>query len=380
MSTPIAKPSSTRSKPSPTGGTGKPTAKTNQPPATAPNRGLLGQVEDAYSKPLSFEGMQGVTVGSPNYQGVTFSDPFNPGYQGVDFQRGTQGVDFSKPGMFGDVRRTDFGGIGDRFALGRPEDYGDERRSIEDATYQRAMRLMQPSYDRQEQRLQTDLANRGLAPTSEAYRDLRGQFDDQRQRDLGDLSLASVLAGAQEHQRLADLTSRNRLQLTAEGGQRYGEDLGIRQQHATEAAQRAQQQLGLRGIEATEAGNIMSAQLGLSGQQRQDAANRAGQQLGLRGAQRAEDSQRFGQQMTLRQQQIAEARLKRSQPANDLASLLAGTVTNPSMPSYTNYAIQSPDYMGLVGSNYASRANAHSAGSGGFLGLAGNALGGLFGG
>ena len=400
------------------------------------NRGLLGQVEDAYAKPLDFSGMQTVTAGTGGgSQGVTFSNPFdsryrkvdfnnpfNPGYQGVDFQRGTQGVDFQRgtqgvdftnPGMFRGVRGTDFEGIGNRFELGRPNDYGAERQSIEQATFDRAMHLLRPELDRQESRVRTDLANRGLPDTSEAHRDLYGQFSDRRGRALTDLSLASVLAGAQEHQRLADLTSRNRAQLMGEGAQRYGEDRGIRQQQALEANQRAGQQLGLRGIEAGEASAIMGAQnqlrgtqaqeaanlmnamlglrgqqqtgdiarmqghLGLSGLQRQDAANRAGQQLGLRQAQRAEDAQRFSQQMALRQQQIAEARLKRAQPTNDLASLLAGTVTNPAMPSYTNYAIQSPDYMGLVGSNYAARANARSSGLGGMFGLAGSVLSGL---
>ena len=86
----------------------------------------------------------------------------------------------------------------------------------------------------------------------------------------------------------------------------------------------------------------------------------------------------FGQALTQRNQELSERRLARSQPVSDLASLLAGTTSLPQFPSYTNYAVQAPDYQGLVGSNYAAAAGANAAQTGGFYGGVGAALGGLF--
>ena len=441
--------------------------------------GLMGQIEDAYARPLDFSGAQRVGIGSPSHgvnaqmgalpaqgnpnvagsQGVDFTrmggnlDTLNmgsvpwtddSGYQAVNFGRGTQGVDFTRSGAFGGVRGTDFNRIGGMYSLSRPGDFGAERSSIERSIFDRGMNLLRPELERQESRMNTDLVNRGLAPTSEAYGDLQQQFSDRRGRTLNDLSLASVMAGAQEHQRLSDLTSRNRAQLAQEGAQRFGEDMGIRQQQANEAAQRASQQLGLRGIEAGEAANIMQGQLGLRGQQQafdqnqvqnylqaqgqqfgQGLSNqqqrlaesqaRAGQQLGLRGLQGqelqnqfqnqyanrgqfageqaqqygqdmglrqlqgAEQAQRFGQQMGLRQQQITEQMMQRTQPTNDLLSLLSGVAPGgvPTMPQLPQYAIQSPDLLGLAGSNYAAQQGAGAAKSAGRNNMIGGIIGGV---
>ena len=437
-----------------------------QPMGGGNTNGLLGQIESATANQFTTAGLPGYRGGAAGSQGTTFTNAFNPRYQGVDFQRGTQGVDFqrgaqgvdfqrgqqgvdfqrgqqgvdfTKPGMYGDVRRTDFQGIGNQYGLSRPDSFGAERASMEKAMYDRAMNLMRPELDRQENRMTTDLVNRGLPGTSEAYREMRGQFDDQRARDINDLSLASVQAGAQEHERLSNLAARNRGQLTAEGAQRYGEDMGIRQQGAAEAGQAAQEQLGLRGIEsgesaaimaaqnalrsteageaaqimnaqnqlrgtqaqeagqimnaqnqlrgtqAQEAGNIMSAQLGLRGEQSADARAMAHQQAILRSQQAQEAQAGFSQSMAQRQQALQERMLERTQPTNDLAGLLSAIGQASQPQPYTNYAIQSPDYMGLAGSNYGSQANAYAArqggqqsGLGGILGGASSLIGGLF--
>ena len=314
-------------------------------------------------------GQQGV-----DFQRGTQGVDFQRGTQGVDFQRGQQGVDFSDPSQFHgvDTSRTNlmrdrqglagqydqnygdlgtrYGDIQNRFQFGDPNSYGAERKSMEDAMYQRAMNLLRPDLERQQSSINNDIANRGLAPTSQAAQSLQGQFSDQRDRTLNDLSLGAVMAGSQEHQRLADLTSRNRQQAFGEGldmfgaGQartssldalnqaeeaeqhrQYGRQIGLRGQEANEANQVALQQLGLRGIEAQEAGqlmnaqnqlrstqaqeagNIMSAQNQLRGTQAQEAGNIMASQLGLRGVEAQEAGQIMSAQNQLRGTQAQEA-------------------------------------------------------------------------
>ena len=99
-----------------------PTAPTPAPtPAPAPSYGggfsgggmggLMGQIADAYSQPLDFSslpGLSGVSGPSqsvdftdafdPRFQNVNFLDPFDSRLQGVSFGGGTQGVDFSGGG------------------------------------------------------------------------------------------------------------------------------------------------------------------------------------------------------------------------------------------------------------------------------------------
>ena len=73
--------------------------------------GLMGQIADAYSQPLDFSslpGLSGVSGPSqsvdftdafdPRFQNVNFLDPFDSRLQGVSFGGGTQGVDFSGGG------------------------------------------------------------------------------------------------------------------------------------------------------------------------------------------------------------------------------------------------------------------------------------------
>ena len=73
--------------------------------------GLIGQIADAYSQPLDFGGLPGLSGVSapsqsvdftnafdPRFQSVNFMDPFDSRLQGVSFGGGTQGVDFSGGG------------------------------------------------------------------------------------------------------------------------------------------------------------------------------------------------------------------------------------------------------------------------------------------
>ena len=485
---------------------------------------------------------RGVAPGGP-FQGVTPGGPFSnidpsmlPGmaqtsqFRGVDALGGFQGIDLtglqnldpasaelirSRGGLARDVdraigsrenqlgsRQHDIAMVHDAYrrrlgadqqrqqqtgrldlthALAGPQDFGAQRGAVEQATFGRAMNLLAPQFQRQEQDIMVDLQNRGIPINSEAFGERYGQFTGARDRAMTDTALASVLAGGGEHQRLADLSSRNRAQLFGEGGQRFGEsgqlfqdardvfddrgdifddggdvfgetvqgnqfmeslnrgteqerhrefgrELSTRQQQMSERELAAsfanqnirdefgqqmssadlanrnmeqmfaqQQQLRAMGFSEQQAmamlGNqnqrdefgqqMSAAQLANQNQRDQfgqemssaDMANRNAQQRFQQQAQlrsmgfseeqavaimaNQNATNRFGQQQTLRQQQLAETEMARTQPLNDLMRLLGGVpnVGMPQFPQVGQYGIQSPDYQGMVGSNYASQAN-----------------------
>ena len=311
------------------------------------NRGLLGQVEDSLANPLDFNALPALSYSPGGFQSVSVGK--------TPLIRDRNVLATRAENYLGDFNRA-FENIDSRYGLADPNSYAGAVDRMEQATYDRAFNLLSPDLERQENRMRTDLANRGLAPTSQAYRDMFGQYSDRRARALNDLSLGAVMAGAQEHQRLADLTARNRAQLFGERQGLYGAGMG-----------------NLTGIE------------GLNQAEEAERARMAQRQLALRQQQAAEADAAFQQSLVGRQQGITEQRLARQQPLSDLASLLAGVAPGgiPQMPGYARYSTPAPDIMGLMGSNYAARAGRPSgfgstlSGLGTLAGGIGS-LGGLF--
>ena len=316
-------------------------------PQQEANRGLLGQVEDAYAKPLDFGQLQNINVpgqgGRPGLRAPDFSNlpGVTTGRTPLVRERGDLATRLE--GMFGDYQDR-FDDLNRNFALTRPGDFGAERNRVEGAVYDRAYNRISPEMERQEQAMLTDLANRGLAPTSEAYRDMSGQFSDQRQRDLTDLSLASVLAGSQEHQRLADLASRNRGQMFGEAGDVYGIGAGnvgqlegFNQAEEAEQHRQFQRELADRQQKAGEEVSAFDSSLAT----RKNFGNEA--------------NTRFGQEAQLRQQQIAEMMMKRGQPTRETPWRFSAPETPAARSSHSSPTTRSrlPTIWGLVGSNYA---------------------------
>ena len=176
-----------------------------------------------------------------------------------------------------------------------------------------------------------------------------------------------------------------RQQFGNEGAQRYAQDMGLRQQGVAEGAQRYGEDMGLRQQGVAEGAQRYGEDMGLFNNFMNMGNTRFSQDMGARSMLGNEMDRRFAQQNQNRARQIAEARLLRQQPMSDLASLLAGVSPGgiPQMPQYAQYAIQAPDYMGLVGSSYAARAGRPSGFGSTLSGLGGlasgiGALGGLF--
>lgn len=81
-----------------------------------------------------------------------------------------------------------------------PGDFETSRRAAEQASFDRAMSLLNPQFELQEERLQQRLANQGLPQASRANIAETGRFEDSRNRALQDAANAAVLQGLQAQQ------------------------------------------------------------------------------------------------------------------------------------------------------------------------------------
>lgn len=207
--------------------------------------------------------------------------------QGMDSVRGTMGapVDFSgTTGLRQLPQQT--GAINLRQTLaqngyGAMPSVGDTRQRAEDALYQRMTRRLDPQFERDQGRLETQLANQGLARGTEAWNNAARDFNNTREDAYSRAMLESIAGGGQEAQRDFDM--------------------------------------GLRG--RTQLANEATTQSNLDNQQFQQGINL---------------SEASGRQ---RQQQIAEILQQRGIPLNEVTALLGGQqVGMPSMPSFSTAA------------------------------------------
>ena len=134
---------------------------------------------------------------------------------------------------------------------GNDLNFEQSRNDVENATFQRALSLLNPEFQRQENSMQQRLANQGLPQASGAYTAETGRFDDTRNRALEQAAFGAVLAGGQEQTRqLQNLLG------TSQAG--IGQALGLRQQLGNEQ---------LQGYGANLQGNQFNLNAGLANRQ-----------------------------------------------------------------------------------------------------------------
>lgn len=109
-------------------------------------------------------------------------------------------------------------------------DFSGDAQRMEDATYQRALGLMNPEFDRQQSEMENRLVQQGIPIGSEAYNDEMARFEKGRNEAQLAAALESVGAGRQEHSRMFDVNQRARQQGVAEQGQDFGMAQSARQQ------------------------------------------------------------------------------------------------------------------------------------------------------
>jgi hypothetical protein len=208
--------------------------------------------------------------------------------------------------------------------------------SYRDTVAQSLMERMQPVHERQQQQLETQLANQGFTVGTEGYT-----------RALADLQ------GRQAAERY------NALDTAGNEAQRlFNMGMGARQQAFGEDLQSGQ------------FGNQALGQAGALDMQRMGAMNAAlSQQQGL--------NQNFAdQQNRLRQQAIAEQMQRRGMSLNEMNALLSGQqVAMPQMPSFVSaQRSETPNILGATQMGYDAALGAYNAQQAG----AANTMGGLF--
>lgn len=296
----------------------------------------------------------------------------------------------------GDVQRgLDFGGVQD------VEGSGAQRQRAEDAIYQSAASRLDPQWTKQQQALETDLANRGISVNSEAYSRAMDDFQRGKTDAYQQAQMAAITGGGAEAQR------------------NFGMDIGLRQQQVGEIGQQGQfgnaaqaqayqqmlaggqasneamqQQFGMgsqarqQQLAAQQAAFGMGSQareqqlgaqqaafgFGAQGRAQQLAAQQAAYQQSLSGAQfgLGRQQQAFGQQQAsnqqnfsqglqqaqfqnqMRQNQIAEAMQQRGFSLNEINAIISGQqVGMPSFQGYNQAGLgQGVDYSGAASQQF----------------------------
>lgn len=181
----------------------------------------------------------------------------------------------------------------------------DNQTRIENALMDRYRRLADPYFAREQERMESSLANRGLPTTGEAYADTTGQFQDTRNRSYADAADRAIMVGTAESQRLwqnefsQNTTSANdffrnrQLALQENLGQR-GLDVQLR-------GQDIQESLGRAGIDMR--GQELSAQQAIAQMQAAAAQGSAAAQRELGRLQMEENRRQFDLNMQFQQGQ-----------------------------------------------------------------------------
>ena len=293
---------------------------------------FMGRVAQEYSQPFDWRNLlQMARVDRPSQLSAGLAD-YTPGLmtdvQQQSVQRGLN--------------------IGDNPALPQFDS------SYRDTVAQSLVERMQPVHERQQNQLETQLANQGFTIGSEGYTRALG---DLQQRQAAERYNALDMAG-QEAQRLFNMGMGARQQAFQEdvtGGQ-FG----------NAASNQAFQQ----GLAANQFRNQSLGQASALDMQRMQAQNAAlAQQQGL--------NQQFAdQQNRLRQQAIAEQMQRRGMSLNEMNALLSGQqVAMPQMPSFVSaQRSETPNILGATQMGYDAALGAYNAQQA----AGANTMGGLF--
>lgn len=371
--------------------------------------GLAGQniqrVQDAQSKPFTYEGMTPLQTGVQ--QGQNIQSGYNAGgniQQGYDAGGAIQnqiagaGNIQNTYGSGGNIQKgLDFSQLSALPGIG---DFGSEAKRVQDAVYGQATSRLDPAFEQQQRQLATSLASKGVSENSEAYRRAMDQFARQKTDAYNQATFSGIQAGGQEQSRLFGLALQGRQQGAAETQAGGAFANAAQAQAEAQAAARAgfgNQAQSQQFDQNAQSGAFYNAAQAQQNAQNQGAAafgNQAQQQQNAQNAASAAfnntaQGQIFGQGMQnaafnnqARQQQIQEAAYLRNLPLNDIAALMGtgGGVQNPAFADYAQTNVANTDYSGLVQNNfnnqmqlYNQQMQARNQGLGSIFGLAGSA-------
>jgi len=227
-----------------------------------------------------------------------------------------------------------------------PQDFDQLRSDQEDAFFQRGRRLLNPEFERQEDRLTQTLANQGLFAGDEAAGQQQQIFGENRNRTFQDLADQSILRGGDE-------ASRELARILGTRGQGFNEALGQGQFFNQAALSDFGSRLGAFGASTQGLQNL----------------------LGATGFNNTVGQQNLMNMNAGRAQGINEQQAIRSNQFNELASLLGLQQTQ--QPGLQNFFTPGQvDVMGAqalnqnqLNQNFQAEMARNNAGMGGLFGL-----------
>ncbi|WP_181171716.1 tail fiber domain-containing protein [Mesorhizobium sp. B2-6-7] len=238
---------------------------------------------------------------------------------------------------------------------GPADGYAGNVQQVQDALMSR----LNPQIDQQRAALETRLTNQGIRLGSSAYEQAMNQFN----QGLNDQRTSVLLQSGQEQSRLANLDAQRAGFQNSAQQQAYNQQLGKGQfANAAQAQQYSQNANNAQfGNAAQQQGfNQNQALAGFSNSALQQMFGNSNQVTGqnnqLQDQRLNAQLAQFNAQNQQRSQALSEAYAQRSQPINEIGSLLSGaqiqqpTFVNANMPN-----IPTVDYAGLVNDNYNQR-------------------------
>ena len=194
------------------------------------------------------------------------------------------------------------------------------RQRAEQAAYQSQTANLDPQFEAQQRRMETDLANRGISRNSAAYSRAMDDFNRSKSNAYSQANLNAINAGGTEAQRNSAM------------------DLALRQQQAGEAT-----------TQGTFGNNAQAMMFGQGMQ-----SNNQNFQQQMQGSQYANQ---------LRQQQIQEGLQQRGMGLNEMNALLSGQqVNNPQFQNFGQAGVaQTPDLLNAATAQYGGALNQQSS-------------------
>lgn len=249
---------------------------------------------------------------------------------------------------------TELQGAGRGITSSYGTDFSQDRNKVEQAL----MARMNPGIEQERERLESQLANQGIALGTEAY--------DRAMRNHGtntnDARMGAILAGGQEQSRMVGMEANRAAFENAAQGQRFGQTSA-----STQFGNQSLQAMSDNARERTTLNNQSRQQNFANDVTAQGFNNQAAQQgfanrTARAGFNNQAAQQGFGNDQSMRTNWLNEQYAQRNQPLNEVGALLGtGQVQQPNFVNTPNVQMPTVDYAGLVNANYGQQMQAWQA-------------------
>jgi hypothetical protein len=334
--------------------------------------GMLTNVGNAYSSPMDFSKLPGLTgsVATGQYKTGIDTSGVNP-LTGAPNLAGYQtDAAVNGPDLVGNI---DMNGLPELYGA---NDLEGARKAVQDALYQRQAQYLDPQYAQRENQMRVRMANQGITEGSEAWNNAMSEFSRDRALNYDNARTGAITGSGSEMQRLADIARSNR-------GQAFGERATGANFTNDARAQALAEALSLGNFRNNAAG-LGNADAFKSAQFNNDTSNtqfgRAATEADLfnsaTGAQNADTLRAAGFGNDARTQALQEALTQRNQPLNEFNALRgASEVQIPQFQSGGDTNVAPTDVSGNYWNNYGSLLNIWNAKQGASNGIMGGLMG-----